>query len=236
MYKCKYCSRSYVWKQSLKRHVQQSHWDEASEEYDDTNADMSDDSSQSQQSDVDDISYKSSGDESRNENDGDVNGSKSEGNVDDSGDDNGTESDSASEDGDDDEALWIHVIEDIVRRFKTQHEQKLQHYEAADPLELTAEAMYPIYKRALKQCIGKQLVFDFQLRRSGYYKKLERDLKKFTKKHSLLRAVRATLRKNDNILEEMLDDYDEHKAFKKEHDEEMDATVDTNSDLAAGTT
>ena len=69
--------------------------------------------------------------------------------------------------------------------------------------------MHPIYKRALKQRIGKQLVFDFQLRRSGYYNKLERDLKKFTKKHSLLRAVRATLRKSDNILEDMREDYDE---------------------------
>ena len=55
MYKCKYCLRSYVWKQSLKRHVQQSHWDEASDEYDETNADMSDDSNHAQQSDVDDV-------------------------------------------------------------------------------------------------------------------------------------------------------------------------------------
>ena len=161
MYKCKYCSRSYVWKQSLKRHVQQSHWDEASEEYDDTNADMSDDSSQSQQSDVDDISDKSSGDESRDENDGDVNESKSEGNDDDSGDDNGTESDSASEGGGDDETLWVHVVEDIVRRFKAQHEQKLQHHKAADALELAEEEMHPIYKRALKQRIENSLCLAF---------------------------------------------------------------------------
>ena len=230
MYKCDYCSSSYAWKQSLKRHVQQSHWDEASDEYDETNEDMSDDSSHSQQSDVDDVSDNNSGDDSRDESGDDSDGSKSEGSDDDSGDDNGkesdSESDSASEGGGDDEMLWVHVVEDIVRRFKAQHEQKLQHYEAADALELAEEAMHPIYKRALKQRIGKQLVFDFQLRRSGYYNKLERDLKKFTKKHSLLRAVRATLRKNDNILEEMLEDYDEQKALEKEQDEEMDAAAD----------
>ena len=220
MYKCDYCSRSYVWKQSLKRHVQQSHWDEASDEYDETNADMSDESSHSQQSDVDDASDNDSVDDSRDES-GDK--SKSEGSDDDSGDDD-KETDSDSDD--EDETLWVHVIEDIVRGFKTQHEQKRQHYEAADALELAEEAMYPIYKRALKQRIGKQLVFDFQLRRSGYYNKLERDLKKFTKKHSLLRAVRATFRKNDNILEDMLEDYDEQKTLGKEQDEEMDAIVD----------
>ena len=58
-----------------------------------------------------------------------------------------------------------------MRRLKAQHEQKLQHYKAEDALELADEAMHPIYKRALKQRIGGQLVFDFQLRRSGYYNK-----------------------------------------------------------------
>ena len=228
MYKCNYCSRSYVWKQSLKRHVQQSHWDEASDEYDETNADMSDGSNHSQHSDVDDASDNSSGDDSRDES-GDGDESTGKGSDDDSGDDgkgSDSGSDSASEGGDDDETLWMHVIEDIVRGFKAQHEQKLQHYEAADAIELADEAMHPIYKRALKQRIGKQLVFDFQLRRSGYYNKLEHDLKMFTKKHSLLRAVRATLRKNDNILEDMLEDYDEQKALEKEQEEGMDDTVD----------
>ena len=226
MYKCNYCSRSYVWKQSLKRHIQQSHWDEASDEYDETNADMSDDINHSQQSDVDDVSDNNSDDDSRDESGEDVDESKSEDSDDDNGKDSDSDSDSASEGGGDDETLWVHVVEDIVRRFKAQHEQKLQHYKAADALELAEEAMHPIYKRALKQHIGKQLVFDFQLRRSGYYKKLERDLKKFAKKHSLLRAVRATLRKNDNILEEMLDDYDEQKALKKAQDEDMEAAAD----------
>ena len=230
MYKCKYCLRSYVWKQSLKRHVQQSHWDEASDEYDETNADMSDDNNHAQQSNVDDVSDNNSGDDSRDESGDDVDESKSEGSNDGSDDDNGNESDtesnSASEEDSDDETLWVHVVEDIVRRFKAQHEQTLQHYKAADALELAEEAMHPIYKRALKQRIGEQLVFDFQLRRSGYYKKLERDLKKFAKKHSLLRAIRATLRKNDNILEEMQDDYDEQKALKKAQDEDMEAAAD----------
>ena len=226
MYKCNYCSRSYVWKQSLKRHIQQSHWDEASDEYDETNADMSDESSHSQQSDVDDVSDNNSGDDSHDES-GDVDESKRKESDDDSGDEGKeSDSDSASEGGDDDETIWVHVIEDIVRAFKTQHEQKLQHYEAADAFELAEEAMHPIYKQALKQRVGNQLVFDFQLRRSGYYNKLERDLKRFTKKHSLLRAVRATLRKNDNILEDMLEDYNEQKALEKEQDEEMDAIVD----------
>ena len=140
MYKCNYCSRSYVWKQSLKRHVQQSHWDEASDEYDETNADMSDKSSHSQKSDVDDASDNDSGDDSHDKS-GDVDESKSKGSDDDSGDDD-KETDSDS----DDETLWVHVIEDIVSGFKTQHEQKRQHYEAADALELAEEAMHPIYK------------------------------------------------------------------------------------------
>ena len=42
----------------------------------------------------------------------------------------------------------------------------------------------------------------------------------------MLRAVWAALRKNDNILEEKLDDYDEQKELKKAQDEHMDASAD----------
>ena len=221
MYKCKYCSRSYAWKQSLKRHVQHSHVDEESDEYEDSNMDISDDSSDTQQSNVSD----DNGDDSSKDDDD----SSGEGSEVESGDGEDEENDSASSgeseaDGED-EAVWIDVVDDIVKQFQAQHEQKLQHFKGADALELTEEAMHPMYKRALKQRIAKQLLFDYMLRRSKYYTKLESDLKKFVKKHSLSRAVRATLRKNDNILEEMLDDYDEQKAIK-DHVEVMDAAVD----------
>ena len=110
-----------------------------------------------------DVSDNNSGDDSRDENGDDVDESKSESSDDDNGDGDGKESDSdrdsASEWGGDDESLWIHFVEDIVRRFKEQHEQKLQHYKAEDALELADEAMHPNLQTSTERAHWRKACF-----------------------------------------------------------------------------
>ena len=187
MFKCKYCSRSYRWEQSLKRHVNQDHTEESSEEDD---GDVTDASETSDDSGVSAV-------KSRRRNT----------------DDDRVDDDDDDDDDDDNESIWIAIVEDIVNQHKSQYEEKLQHITETDNIELVEEEMRPLYKRALKKFVTEQIVRDHKLQQSEYYTKLMRDFRMFVKKRprsTLLRSIHATLRKNDQVLDDMLDDFNDN--------------------------
>ena len=183
MFKCKYCSRSYRWEQSLKRHVNQDHTEESSEEDD---GDVTDASETSDDSGVSVVKSRRH-------------------NIDDDSDDD--------DDDDNNESIWIAIVEAIVNQHKSQYEEKLQHIIATDDIELVEEEMRPLYKRELKKFVTEQILRDYKLLQSEYYTKLMRDFRMFVKKrpnNTLLRSVHATLRNNDQVLDDMLDDFDDN--------------------------
>ena len=109
---------------------------------------------------------------------------------------------------DDDEAIWIAIVEKIVNEHKLQYDEKL-----LQNTELVEEEMRLVYKRALKNFITEQIIREIHLQKSKYYAKLIQDFRAFVKRRpklTLLRAVRTTLRQNDNLLDDILDDFDDN--------------------------
>ena len=183
MFKCKKCSRSYAWEQSLKRHIKQDHGEESTED-EETGRETTDDSEDSD-------SGSAPAAKSRRLNSRAV--------IDD--------------DNEDDEAIWITIVGKIVNEHQLQYDEKLQQISNADGTERVEEEMRPLYKRALKNFITEQIIRENHLQHSKYYTKLMHDFRAFIKrfpKQTLWRAVRATLRKNDSLLDDMLDDFDDN--------------------------
>ena len=203
--------RSYAWKQSLKRHIDQNHFDTLSVPDDESDTNMSDDSSNGQQSDSDDHNSDNSSNDSGYESIDGITVAVDE------NDDRQTDGDS--------EAVWLNIVEDIVKEIDSRYQEKPQHVEDSDKSELVEETMRSMYKRALKKFIINHLVLDSQLQLSEYYTKLNKDLNKFSRKHPLSRAVRATLRKNDDILDEILDDFDDSTRYSLNSDIEDELNV-----------
>ena len=184
MFKCQQCSRSYAWEQSLKRHIKLDHSEESSEA-EETGRETTDDSEDSDNGN--EPAAKSRRLNSKDDRDYD--------------------------NEDDDEAIWIAIVEKIVNEHKLQYDEKLLQISNTDDTELVEEEMRLVYKRALKNFITEHIIREIHLQNSKYYAKLIQDFRAFVKRRpklTLLRAVRATLRQNDNLLDDILDDFDDN--------------------------
>ena len=233
MYNCNICSKSYKWLDSLKRHIRQAH-----------------NTLESDTSDMEDI-------EASDEMDTDENACFKCGSIykskkamlkhmetcetKDSDSDISDISDisSASSEGTEDESAWIDLVAEVHNVHAEKFSQKVEHHESLgeeDPRQAAADDMLPVYRRTLKKLLKMRLVFALQIKKSEHYKKLMKDIHFYLeeKQLELSKAVTSAIRRNVDILNEVLEDDDAATDDDGETGEETDTNEsdmnDVNSD------
>ena len=192
MFKCNYCSKSYTWPDSLKRHTRRMHDDE----------DRLADSESCMSMDPDDNACGHCGALFNSLSSLAKHAEKCETQDSDS---------DVSAEGEEDESALKAIIQTIYSACDSQYQTKVASYEAAgdeNAAQTARDDMRPIYKRNLRKALHAYLTFAIQIKKSEHYKKLMKDINyyKDDKGYEVTKAVKKAISKNGNILDELLDD------------------------------
>lgn len=206
MHNCYYCSKSYTWPDSLKRHIRQTHNTHELDTSEAKRLNISDEMECDQHACLKCGAVFDSKTSMQNH--------MALCNIDES------DSDISSVNSDDieDESVWIDLVHEVYNLHDEQFQEKINNHTATgedDPHQAAADEMQPVYKRTLKKLLQQKLLFAMQIKKSEHHEKLMEDIKFYSdvKNYELSKAVNFAIRRNNDMLDDILEDVgsnDEH--------------------------
>ena len=195
MYKCLSCPKSYTWRDSLTRHIRQSHSQHEATSDSESNMDIDGpaclkcgaifNSANAMKKHMGICDYEDS------DSDSDVS--------------------SIGSDEEDDESAWVDILQEAYNLHDPEFKEKVSELEAKgipNPRRAASDELLPKYKRSLKKILYSRLLFALQIKKSEHYKKLMEDIYyyKDEKGFELSEAVKRAIKRNGSILDEVLDE------------------------------
>ena len=211
MYKCLSCPKSYTWRDSLMRHIRQSHRkNEATKAPDD---DM----------DTDGPSCFKCG--------AVFNTARAMRNhlarCDDKESDSDSDVSSMGSDEEEDESAWVDILQEAYDLHDTEFKEKVKELEekgVQNTRRAASDELLPKYKRSLKRLLHSRLLFSLKIKKSEHYKKLMEDIHyyKDEKGFELSEAVKRAITRNGSILDEVLDEDTDDESKENDSQSEED--------------
>ena len=215
MYKCNICPKSYTWRDSLTRHIRQSHRQhEATKESDD-------------EMDTDGLDCVKCG--------AVFNTARSMrthlARCDDKESDSDSDVSSMGSDEEEDESAWVDMLQEAYDLHDKEFKEKVNELEAKgspNPRRAASDELLPKYKRSLKKLLHSRLLFNLQIKKSEHYKKLMEDIHyyKDEKGFELSEAVKRAIKRNGSILDEVLDEDSDDESKENDSQSEEDEDND----------
>ena len=137
--------------------------------------------------------------------------------------DTDSESDTSIE-VEEDESAWDNLLQEVYDEKDAEYQEALlRHADTVDAQEQVLDEMRPVYKKALKDLFSKMFGFAMMIKNSKHYKAFIDDVNDFVeeKEYSLPKAIKAAVRRNENIFDEVLDD-----------DEDSESSEDSSSETS----
>ena len=108
-----------------------------------------------------------------------------------------------------DESVWESLLQEVYDEKDAEYQAALlKHADTVDAKERVLDEMRPVYKKALKDLFSIMFGFGMMIKNSKRYKAFVDDVNDFVeeKEYSLSKAIKAAVRRNENIFDDVLDD------------------------------
>ena len=124
-----------------------------------------------------------------------------------------------------DESVWTDLLQEAYDLNDGKHRTKVTKYieeEVPDAEERALEEMRPVYKKSLQELFTKMFAFALAIKRSKHYTTFMGDVRHYLdeKDYSLSKAVKAAVRRNGAIFDDVIEEDEQTDDSESSMDEE----------------
>ena len=121
--------------------------------------------------------------------------------------------------------VWKRMLEEVFEDNEEEFNRKMEEYaEHDDAVERAKRDMRDVYKRELKNLFKRYFIFAQLLEKNDMYDQILEDFNtlQFEKQYDREKALKAAIRKNDAIFEQVLDEYSDSDDETEEEESDID--------------